>query len=111
MEFYRKPSSQALLKNLTRKTLKHKRRVFFLFLGLFIGSYVVFGNYGILTRIRLERQRSETLEKIRKAQEETQNLLAQIKRLETDKHEIEKIAREKYGMAREGETVYRVKKD
>ncbi|MBI5464744.1 MAG: septum formation initiator family protein, partial [Ignavibacteriales bacterium] len=36
---------------------------------------------------------------------------AQIKALEGDKKTIEKIAREKYNMARPGETVYRVKKE
>jgi cell division protein FtsB len=35
----------------------------------------------------------------------------QIKALETDKKTIEKTAREKYGMKREGETVYQVKKE
>jgi len=35
----------------------------------------------------------------------------QIKALEGDKKTIEKIARENYGMKREGETIYKVKKE
>ncbi len=56
-------------------------------------------------------KRAEMVEKIRRAEEETKQLQEQIKALQSDKKTIEKIAREKYGMVREGETVYRVRKD
>ena len=111
MEFYRKIQKRTRLKNLARKILKNKRRTLFTIIGTFLLAYVMFGNHGVLTRIRLERQRGDMIEKVRQAEEETKKLQAQIKALEGDKKTIEKIAREKYGMAREGETVYKVKKD
>lgn len=111
MEFYRKPLKRSLLKSLARKIFRNRFRALLILVGLFILSYAVFGNHGILTRIRLERQRDDMIEKVRQAEEETKKLQAQIKALEGDKKTIEKIAREKYGMAREGETVYKVKKD
>lgn len=51
------------------------------------------------------------IEKVRQSEEETKQLQAQVKALEGDKKTIEKVAREKYGMVREGEKVYRVKRD
>ena len=64
-----------------------------------------------LTRIRLEVQHNELIEKLKSDSIETKQLQEQIKALENDKKTIEKTAREKYGMAREGETVYQVKKE
>ncbi|MBI4429014.1 MAG: septum formation initiator family protein [Ignavibacteriales bacterium] len=111
VEFYRKIQKRAPLKSLTRKLLRNKLRTFLLIAGTFLFSYALFGNHGVLTRLRLERQRTEMMEKVRQAEEETKKLQSQIKALEGDKKTIEKIAREKYGMVREGETIYRVKKD
>jgi cell division protein FtsB len=51
------------------------------------------------------------IEKVKAAEEETKRLQSYLKALEGDKKTIEKVAREKYGMARPGETVYKVKKD
>jgi cell division protein FtsB len=51
------------------------------------------------------------VEKVAQAREETRTLQAHLKAVEGDKKTIEKLARERYGMARDGETVYRVKKD
>ncbi len=111
VEFYRKIQNRAPLKSITRKVLKNKLRTLILIVGTFLFAFALFGNHGILTRIRLERQRTEMMEKVRQAEEDTRKLQLQIKALEGDKKTIEKIAREKYGMVREGETVYRVKKD
>jgi cell division protein FtsB len=79
--------------------------------GFALLLYVLFGNRGVIARVRLELKRQEMIEKVRLAEEETKQLQAQVKALEGDKKMIEKVARERYGMAREGETVYRVKKD
>lgn len=79
--------------------------------GTLFFSYLLFANNGIIARIRLEQQKAEMTEKVRQAEEETRKLQTHIKALESDKKTIEKVAREKYGMLRPGETVYRVKKD
>ena len=70
--------------------------------------YVLFNNQGVLQRIRLERQKKEMLQKIQQAEEEQKHLQDQSKALDGDKKAVEKVAREKYGMVREGEKVYRV---
>jgi cell division protein FtsB len=77
--------------------------------GLILGSFILFNNKGIVARIHLEIQRREAKENLRRAEEETKQLQTQLNALEGDKKTIEKVARERYGMAREGETVYRLK--
>ena len=51
------------------------------------------------------------MEKLRADSIEIKRLQEQIKALESDKKTLEKTAREKYGMIREGETVYQMKKE
>ncbi len=46
--------------------------------------------------------------KIREAEAETKRLRAESKALDGDLEAIEKVAREKHGMIRDGETVYKV---
>ena len=55
-------------------------------------------------------EKAELEAKIQQAMEETKQLQADSKALDGDKKAIEKVAREKYGMIREGETVYKVRK-
>ena len=78
--------------------------------GTLLVSYVLFNKRGIIARIRLEHQRQIMIEKVRTAEDETKRLQAYLKALDGDKATIEKVARERYGMARVGETVYKVRK-
>jgi cell division protein FtsB len=111
-QFYRKiPSSRHLFRDVLKKALRNKKRTSILLASIVLVIYLTFDNKGIIARIRLESQKKQLEEKILQAEAETKELQAQIKALEGDKKTIEKIAREKYGMARDGETVYRVKKD
>ena len=111
MEFYRKPQRRPRFRSLLKKVFKNKRRSVFLLFGILLFSFLLFANNGIIARVRLEQRRTEMIEKVRQSEEETKQLQAQVKALEGDKKTIEKVAREKYGMVREGEKVYRVKKD
>lgn len=75
--------------------------------------YATFSGKGILQRMRLEEEKKLWQEKVQQAQTEHQRLQEEAKALETDTSpggKIEKVARERYGMVREGETVYQVKK-
>lgn len=111
-QFYRKaPSSRRLFRDVLRKAFRNKKRTFFLLISIVLFVYLTFDNKGIIARVRLESQKKELEQKIVQAEATTKELHAQIKALEGDKKTIEKIAREKYGMARDGETVYRVKKE
>jgi cell division protein FtsB len=109
--FYRKPRRRQWFKRLVARATKNKRLTVLLALGCVLALYVLFHNKGVIARVRLEGQQKAMEQKIQVAQDENARLQNQIKALEGDKKTIEKIAREKYGMAREGETVYRVKKE
>ena len=110
-QFYRNLQPDRFLKKIAKSAAKNKRRTFFLILLFLFLLYLLFDNKGIIARISLEAQHREWIEKVKADSVETRRLQEQIKALEGDKKTIEKTAREKYGMAREGETVYQVKKD
>ena len=110
-QFYRSIQPHHLGKRLLKKALKNKKKSALILLGSLLFFYVLFDNKGIIARVRLESQHKEVLRQLKADSLETVRLQAQIKALEEDKKTVEKIAREKYVMAREGETVYRVKKD
>jgi cell division protein FtsB len=109
--FYRKLRTPAPLRNAIKKFLRNKKAVALVLGCLVLGGYVVFSNHGVLMRFRLQRQKIELEQKIKVAEEEGKSIQRQSKALDTDRTAVEKIAREKYGMARQGETVYKVKKD
>jgi len=109
MNFYRKIKKQIEPENLIEKIKKNKLRSAIIFGGIVLFLYVFFNNSGILQRIKLELQKKEIQEKIQTAEEEQKKLKDQSKALEGDPKAIEKVAREKYGMVRENEKVYKVK--
>ncbi len=109
-QFLRRIQKPKWLQGMRKSVFKTRRRAILVIVGTLLVSYVFLNNRGIIARIRLERQRQEMIEKVRAAEEETKRLQSYLKALDGDKKTIEKVAREKYGMAREGETVYKVKK-
>ena len=110
-QFYRNLQPERFLKKIAGSAAKNKKRTIILVVVFLFFLYLLFNNKGIVTRIRLESQHREWIEKVKADSIETARLQEQIKALEGDKKTIEKTAREKYGMAREGETVYQVKKE
>jgi cell division protein FtsB len=84
------------------------------FLGIILGGFLFIwfafiDTYSIWTRIQLNRQMNDLQEKKQELQEETLILREKIDHLKTDPNLLERIAREEYGMKREGETVYKIK--
>lgn len=77
--------------------------------GAFFAIIVViaiFNNYGLLKRAELEIEKKTILNAISTAQAQNDSLRRLIKTLETDTLELERIAREKYGMIKPDEKVY-----
>ncbi len=110
-QFYRKINPERFLKKIVKSAKKNKRRTLLMVLAFLLFLYLLFDNKGILARLSLEAQRREWTEKLKADSIEIARLKEQIKALESDKKTLEQTAREKYGMAREGETIYRIKKD
>lgn len=85
------------------------------FLALILGGFVVIwftfiDTYSIWTRIELSRRKVELQEKKQRLKSEIHVLKKKIENLQTDPFLLERIAREEYGMKKEGETVYKIKK-
>ena len=110
-QFYRKIKTNTAVNLLAKRVFKSRRWALVVIGGTFVIAFVLFNNRGVVARIRLEVERREMIEKVREAEKETKRLQSYLKALDGDRKTIEKVAREKYGMAREGETVYKVKKD
>jgi len=71
--------------------------------------FLFFDTYSLWTRYELANRKQTLLENTQKIKEQTKDLETKIQQLETNKALIEKIAREKYGMQKPGETVYIIK--
>lgn len=110
-DFYRKPLKRNWFNSVGKGLFKTRRRSIITIAGAILLLYFLFDNKGIIARIRLELHKQEMTEKVQQAEQETKQLQSELKALQGDKKTIEKVAREKHGMVREGEAVYRVKKD
>ncbi|MGA7160384.1 MAG: septum formation initiator family protein [Bacteroidota bacterium] len=107
-DFLRRIKKKTDVRPFFSKLWSNKKLSTILAVAFVILLYVLFNNQGVVQRIRLEREKKEMLRKIQQAEEEQKQLQDQSKALDGDKKAIEKVAREKYGMVREGEKVYRV---
>jgi cell division protein FtsB len=109
-EFYRGKQTPRSLRSLLSRIARRKRLFLAVAAGILLMGFALFGNRGVLQRVRLEERKARMETNIREAQDENRRLQAQSKALDGDKKAIEKVAREDHGMHRKGETVYRVKK-
>jgi len=75
-------------------------------IGIVVIYYFIISDYGAITQIRLSREEKETRGKIESLKKEQEDLHKQISRLTQDTAYQEKIAREKYKLAKKGETIY-----
>ncbi|HXX63905.1 MAG TPA: septum formation initiator family protein [Bacteroidota bacterium] len=90
------------------RLMRNRRLLLILAVTIPLAVFVVFGNHGILHRIRLQKQKTELEQQLRDAEADQKALEAQSKALDGDPKAIEKVAREQHHMVREGERVYRV---
>ena len=65
------------------------------------------GEYSALDLLRLRRDRRAAEDELARTRREVDSLKVQSGRLERDPATIERVARERFGMIREGETLYR----
>jgi cell division protein FtsB len=91
------------------KPLTRRRKVTLALLAtLPVLAIFTFGNRGLLTRFRLEMQRDRLHEQLYSERASGDSLRLEIARHRDDSATIERIARERFGMVRPGETIYRV---
>ncbi|MBX7152772.1 septum formation initiator family protein [bacterium] len=101
--------AESLLRDEALLLKKKKRRKIVLWAVAVIASLTVIGgNYGLYQIMKINNQRSALVQSIEKLKQEQTALLQEREKLKSDLKHIEKVAREKYGMVREGERVYQV---
>jgi cell division protein FtsB len=90
--------------------LRWRKSFLFLILGGFLVIWFTFiDTYSIWTRIELNQRKTELKEKTKKLKAETLILKQKIQDLNRDPFLLERIAREEYGMKKEGETIYKIR--
>lgn len=110
-QFYRPGNTKRWLRSVAKSAAKNKKRTGLVILASVLVFYLLFDNKGVIARVKLEMKKKDLTAKVMTTEKENDTLKSQIKALEGDKKTIEKIAREKYAMARPGEKLYRVQKE
>ena len=94
-------------RGLLRRLLRNRKLLLALCVGFPLTGFLLFGSHGLVRRARLAEQAGLEAD-IKEKKEAITRLRAESRALEGDRRAIEKVAREKYGMVRQGETAYRV---
>ncbi|HQY20437.1 MAG TPA: septum formation initiator family protein [Ignavibacteria bacterium] len=76
------------------------------FIGLI--SMTIFGNKGVLQKMKLEEETREIENLIKLELVKTENLQKEIDALSSSDKRLEEVAREKFGMTKDGEKIYKV---
>jgi cell division protein FtsB len=91
----------------TIKTLSVKKQLLAgIFVFIIMLSFLLFTDYGLLTRFDLELKKINISKEIDLERVKTKELKELKETLKSNSVEIERIAREKYGYIRKGEEVY-----
>lgn len=79
-----------------------------LFVIIFIS---VFSDYGLINSIKYNNKKTNLSTKVQQIKFQKDSLLELEQKLKYDTSLIEKIARERYGMIKDGETIYFIEKE
>lgn len=102
---------EGLIKKLARFLKYNRIFMLFLFILLFFALYSVFGNKGLIDRLSMQNEKVE-LEKILELENiKTNELQKEIDALQNSDKRLEEVARERFGMTKEGEEVYKIEID
>lgn len=80
--------------------------VLLFFVGLV--SFALFGNKGILQRMNLETERKELEKQLDEEIKKSDMLQKEVEELKSSDKKIEEVAREKYGMTKDGEKIQKI---
>ncbi|MCJ7496808.1 MAG: septum formation initiator family protein [candidate division Zixibacteria bacterium] len=106
----RNPKEKDLLNRIKKDPLLQRkilRRLLFL---LFLASvfYLYFGgNYGFLRILSLKKEKESIILETKRLQAQNMDLELEKEKLKNNPFYIEKVARERYGMAKEDEVIYK----
>lgn len=88
-----------------------RKLTFALLAALPVLAIFTFGNRGIIKRLDLEMQYSSLYDQLYEDRAAGDSLKQEIARMNSDTVAIERLARERYGLVRPGESIYRVEEE
>lgn len=92
------------------ETEKKRRTRFFMMLSLLFILYFVlsfiFGDMGLINHHRMKKGYQNLEQELDNLSKENERLRKEVEALKTDPHYIEKLAREKLSLSKEGEIIY-----
>ena len=101
-----KSSHRNMNKNLSQKL----KLSFWTLFGIIALYYLSFNDYGIVRHFRTKKELKQIQIKIEKLENQQNDIKLTIGKLETNYDYIEKLAREKFNLVKEGEELYIIKK-
>ena len=107
----KRKSQKKILQKQIDETQKKLVRASLGLIGLLMLLTFIFGDHGLLQLYKLKKEKNKIQKHISNIREEKEELVLEKHRLENDMEYIEKLAREKYRMAKPGEKVFKVIKD
>lgn len=87
-----------------------KRKIILLIFILTILVFALFSNYGLIKRYSITSNHKELITTINEYKNQIDSLNKRLKTLENNHLEIEKLAREKYGLIKPGEKIIYIEK-
>lgn len=101
------------MRNRTKGEVEQRRVHFkriFCAIALVVNGYLLlsllFGEMGLLKFIKMKQTYAQARKENRELQQENEKLTRRIEMLKTDPDTIEQIARDRLGLAKEGELIY-----
>jgi len=91
-----------------------KYNKFFTLLALIIISFIVyaiFAEKGLLTRFKFINEKTRLEKQLLEEKKKQDTLRKEVDSLNNSDEKIERVAREKYGMTKEGEIIYKIEID
>ncbi len=76
-----------------------------------VSAFVFFSNYGLVNRLKLESRKYELVRELEEKKKVRDSLQKKTEALQNDLGEIERCAREKYGMVKPGEKIFIIEEE
>ncbi len=87
-----------------------KKKIILFIIILIIILFALFSNYGIIKRYTITSNYNKLIETIKDHKDQIDSLNKRLRILENDNLELERIAREKYGLIKPGENIIYIEK-
>lgn len=98
----------SLIKKILRFFRRFKKLIFLITAILLITLWALSGDKGFISRKRLERENAKLLEQYREDSSKSVSLEKEIEMLNKSDKKLEEVAREKFGMTKAGEKIYKI---